>query len=178
MYESKGNFMPNDENKFKTEVAYTILWEKYSFFHLEKIPKADSYKMLFISKYAPKVRHNIELDVKQQFCRDMVRFNRVFVEKSYAQQNDFVKKLEEEFENVNEMEKIFLELVSDFCVIHRKNENDVLVYAKKIAEYILGFVEAFYGGDFYKDENVHTAFLRDLCSNGMVKTGKVICTEK
>lgn len=174
MYDSKGNFVPNDLNKFKSEVAYTIFWEKYSFFHLEAIPKADRYKMLFISKYAPKVRDNADIDVKQQFCRDIVQFNKSLSEKSDVWKEDFVKNLEEEFKNVNEMEKIFLELASDFCAVHKKNENDVLEYAKEIAEYIIRFIEAFYGLEFYLDEDVHTTFLRDLCNDGIVKPGNVI----
>lgn len=133
--------------------------------------------MLFISKYAPKVRYNIEIDVEQQFCRDMVDFHDIFLDKPYAKREEYLKQLEEEFENVNEMEKIFLQLTSDFCVIHRKNIKDVLEFSKEIAVYIIGFIEAFYGLGSYQEENVHTAFLRDLYSDDMVRAGNVVVME-
>lgn len=175
MYDSKGNYVPNDINKFKAELAYICLWEKYSFYYLEKALKGENYKMPFISKYAPKVRHNIELDVEQQFCRDMVSFSDVFTQRSYAQQEEYVKQLKEEYENVNEMEKIFLELASSFCGIYRKHEKDVLEYAEEIAEYIVGFIEAFYGNESYLEEDVHTSFLKDLCTVGMLSPGDLTC---
>lgn len=175
MYDSKGNYVPNDMNKLKAELAYICLWGKYSFFYLKNALKRENYKMLFISKYAPKVRYNIEIDVEQQFCRDMVCFSNVFIERSYAQQEEYIKQLKEEYENVNEMEKIFLELASNFCAIYRNHEKEVLEYAEEIAENILSFIEAFYGCEYYLVEDVHTSFLKDLCNVGMLKPGDLTC---